>query len=147
MKGLSVLLAIMVMVTPFVVCLDAEAAIGKRRQFGPEDAVRRTLLRAVASRELRVRDAWRALRLLKRDPAFRDQVVEFVTVGAREDGLKLPAAGAPEADWQSFIQWLWENREAILEFILVLISLFSFDLTPLPAGLCAAPPPTLLLAA
>jgi len=27
--------------------------------------------------------------------------------------------------WQDFLQWLWEHREEILEFILMLISLFA----------------------
>lgn len=27
--------------------------------------------------------------------------------------------------WEEFLQWLWENREEILEFILMLIDLFS----------------------
>ena len=39
------------------------------------------------------------------------------------------AAGNPDeligAGWEDFLRWLWENREAILEFILSIIALFA----------------------
>ena len=53
--------------------------------------------------------------------ALRDQDILDATVGYVNE----QTAGALEFGDGSLLKWLWENREAILEFILTLIALFS----------------------
>lgn len=58
---------------------------------------------------------------------FLDRIWGKIERGAARDGKRLPVGDGTVRDWESFWQWLWENREEIIAFIIKIMALFALE--------------------
>lgn len=70
------------------------------------------------TRKVTREEAWKLAERVDNDTLFEAAVVHGAPVG--------------EGRIEAFLNWLWENREAIIRFVLMLMSLFADDAPPMP---------------